>query len=87
MVQVNEKLIEENKEIATLFESLEQYSKQKPEVFAFFCKRYETILYDNFDWAYALFHSAEKPAGILDKFLPYISVALLLIILVAVFIK
>lgn len=70
--------IQENAEIATLFEQLETYAKNKPDVFAFFCKKYEQILYDNFDWAYALFHSGDKPVGILDKYLPYINMALLL---------
>jgi len=82
-----EKIINENSEIASLFEKLDTFAKSKPDVFAFFCKKYEQILYDNFDWAYALFHSDEKPAGSLDKFMPYITVALSLITLVVVFIK
>ena len=76
--------IEENTEIAGLFDRLEFYAKQKPDVFAFFCKKYERILYDNFDWAYALFHTAEQPAGVLDKFMPYIQVLINIIGFIAI---
>lgn len=81
------KIVEENAEIATAFEQLEKYYKSKPDVFAFFCKKYEQILYDNFDWAYALFHTNEKSAGILDKIMPYVSVVFSLITMIVVLVK
>lgn len=86
MANENE-IVNENAEIAALFVKLEKYAKDKPDVFAFFCKKYEQILYDNFDWAFALFHGLDVEKGIIEKFMPYIGIALNLIILIFMFIK
>jgi len=75
MANQNE-VIQKNKEGAELFAQLEIFSKADPAAFSYFCNKYASVLYDNFDWSYALFHSDEKPAGFFDKFMPYAGVAI-----------
>ena len=86
-VKNTEQLINENAEGAELFVKLEDYSNRHPDAFAFFCNKYQTILYDNFPWAEVLFRFDQRSAGVLDKYIPYVSAVLSLIVLILLMVK
>ncbi|OGM10547.1 hypothetical protein A2159_01325 [Candidatus Woesebacteria bacterium RBG_13_34_9] len=74
-----ENLIQTNAEAVELFAKLEKMSVEKPDVFQFFLSRYGAQMLDYYNWGNALWNVDERPVGILDKFIPYITVVMVLI--------
>jgi hypothetical protein len=84
---INNEIIQTNAEAVEIFAKLEKMSKEQPDVFQFFLSRYGTDMLTYFDWGNALWNVDEKPAGALDKFMPYITAVLSILILAVVFLK
>lgn len=78
--------INQSAEAADLFTKMDELATRNPKVFEFFLSKYGAEMLDFYPWE-MLWRTEEQAKSMLEKIIPYVSIAVSIITLIAVIVK